>query len=298
MFFIHGGGFSTGAGGEELYGPDFLLDEDVILVAGNYRLSALGFLSTFTEEFSGNYGLKDQVLMMKWVQQNIAAFGGDPRRVTIFGESAGAGSVGYHLLSPMSKGLFQQAALHSGSAFENWSNVSHAQSLQFAEKMFKAVGCEYSSGNYKATLACMRQKDVQELTTVLQQFMTLGEHPLVVFGPVKEVNSKTPFITEVDYVKETNGNDVPIIIGVTANEGALFMGMISAKEELMTQLENNFEALIPSLTFLFDRFENEAMKEKLQLTKKKFFNGANFNFATHKLELMEVSLSLIVFLFC
>lgn len=93
MLFIHGGGFTSGSGHEMLYGPEFLLEEDIILVTGNYRLSALGFMSTFTDEFTGNYGMKDQVLMLKWIQQNIAHFGGNPSKVTLFGESAGAASV-------------------------------------------------------------------------------------------------------------------------------------------------------------------------------------------------------------
>lgn len=123
MFYIHGGGFSLGNGGQVLFGPEFLLEEDVILVAGNYRLGALGFLTTFTDDFPGNNGLKDQALMLQWVRENIAQFGGDPNRVTIFGESAGAGSAGYHMLSPKTKALFHGAILQSGTPFEHWSNI-------------------------------------------------------------------------------------------------------------------------------------------------------------------------------
>lgn len=78
MVWIHGGGFVAGAGA--LTGPDFFLDEDVILVAPNYRLGPLGFLSTEDENCPGNFGLKDQVLALKWVQENIKQFGGDPER--------------------------------------------------------------------------------------------------------------------------------------------------------------------------------------------------------------------------
>lgn len=80
MFFIHGGGFVSGGGIARGYGPAYLLDKDVILVAINYRLGILGFLSTEDENCPGNFGLKDQVLALKWVRNNIRRFGGDPER--------------------------------------------------------------------------------------------------------------------------------------------------------------------------------------------------------------------------
>jgi len=128
MVRFHGGGFTTGSGNTELYGPDFLVGEDIVLVTVNYRLGVLGkayhskvryslfrdlqealligFLCV-EEPFDGcgNAGLKDQVAALRWVQRNISNFGGDPHRVTISGESAGGASVHYHILSPMSRGL-------------------------------------------------------------------------------------------------------------------------------------------------------------------------------------------------
>lgn len=79
----------TGHGGISLYGPDYILEEDVVLVTGNYRLGPLGFLSSEDKECSGNFGMKDQVLMLQWVRMNIDKFGGDANSVTIFGNSAG-----------------------------------------------------------------------------------------------------------------------------------------------------------------------------------------------------------------
>jgi carboxylesterase type B len=87
MVYFHGGSFWTGHGGVSEHGPDYLLDTDVILVVGNYRLGVLGFLSTEDESSPGNYGLKDQVMMLKWVNENIESFGGDKSLVTIFGQS-------------------------------------------------------------------------------------------------------------------------------------------------------------------------------------------------------------------
>lgn len=89
LVWIHGGGWITGHGGISAAGPDYLLEHDVLLVTGNYRLGPLGFLSTEDKECPGNFGLKDQAAMLKWVRMNIDKFGGDSRSVTIFGNSAG-----------------------------------------------------------------------------------------------------------------------------------------------------------------------------------------------------------------
>lgn len=78
--FFHGGGFQCGSGIRPFYGPDHLLDHDVIYIGANFRLGPLGFLSTEQEDCPGNFGLKDQVLVLKWIQKNIKAFGGDPKR--------------------------------------------------------------------------------------------------------------------------------------------------------------------------------------------------------------------------
>ena len=123
MFFIHGGGFYSGSGNDDMYGPEFLVRKGVVLVTINYRLEVLGFLCLDTEEVPGNAGMKDQVAALEWVNNNISKFGGDPNNVTIFGESAGAASVGYHLVSPMSKGLFKRAICQSGAITCWWAKV-------------------------------------------------------------------------------------------------------------------------------------------------------------------------------
>lgn len=119
--FIHGGAFSSGSGSELIYDGGRMASGGVVVVTINYRLGALGFLATrgLLEEsgMTGNYGLLDQIQALKWVQENISAFGGDPKKVTIGGQSAGAYSVTALLLSPLAKGLFHQAIVESGSIF-------------------------------------------------------------------------------------------------------------------------------------------------------------------------------------
>lgn len=93
MFYIHGGAYGIGSGNDAMYGADLFVENRVILVTSNYRLGALGFLSLGLPEYSGNMGMKDQQLALKWTYDNIEQFGGDNERITIFGESAGKGNI-------------------------------------------------------------------------------------------------------------------------------------------------------------------------------------------------------------
>jgi para-nitrobenzyl esterase len=121
MVFIHGGSFIGGAGSQSEYDGANLANRGVVVATINYRLGVLGFLAhpdlsaESPRHTSGNYGLLDQMAALRWVRQNIAAFGGDPRNITVFGESAGASSIGYLLVAPDAKDLFDKAILESPS---------------------------------------------------------------------------------------------------------------------------------------------------------------------------------------
>jgi para-nitrobenzyl esterase len=123
MVWIHGGGFTAGTPAEQLYHAEWLASKGVVVVSVGYRLGVFGFLAhpalsaESDHRVSGNYGLLDMVAGLQWVQRNISAFGGDPRRVTIFGESAGAIAVSQLCASPLAKGLFQGAISESGGSF-------------------------------------------------------------------------------------------------------------------------------------------------------------------------------------
>lgn len=104
MFFIVGGGFNTDVSSFDRYGPDFFLDEDVVLVIPTFRVGALGFLSTGDEVLPGNYGIKDIVRALEWTQENIEYFGGDPDQVTLFGGSSGAITVSLLTLTDATDG--------------------------------------------------------------------------------------------------------------------------------------------------------------------------------------------------
>lgn len=130
MVWLHGGAFKTGSGNFPVTGPEYIIEENVILVTINYRLGALGFLCV-NKDAPGNAGIQDQILALKWVKRNIGAFGGDPEQVTIFGFSAGAVSVDILMLSPAAEGLFRSAISQSGSVLNPWSFVRNPKEQAF-----------------------------------------------------------------------------------------------------------------------------------------------------------------------
>lgn len=161
MVWIHGGAFVAGSGGPE-YDPSRLVAQGVVVVTINYRLGPLGFLAhrDLTDEQdggSGNYGLMDQQLALRWVQDNISTFGGDPNNVTIFGESAGGLSVLSHVVSPKAQGLFQRAIVQSGSYDAISRTLDEAE--QAGQDFVAAVGCD-SAGDIPQ---CLRELDVKTI---------------------------------------------------------------------------------------------------------------------------------------
>ena len=142
LVWIHGGAFTIGSGSQQIYDPRPLARRgDVVVVSINYRLGALGFLALGAEGTTANAGLLDQVSALRWVRDNIAAFGGDPRNVTIFGESAGGMSVGCLLGMPEAQGLFQRAIAMSGAAHAaNSRDVSAQVSAALCEQLEVAEG--------------------------------------------------------------------------------------------------------------------------------------------------------------
>ena len=147
LIYIHGGGFTGGCGHEKHFDGPVWPKKGIIGVTLNYRLGPMGFvcLPELKEEagFTGNYGLYDQLTAIKWVHDNIAAFGGDPENVTIMGQSAGAMSVQQHCLSPLSDGLFHRAVMSSGGGVSKvLSSAPAEKSYAFWQAAMKNAGCE------------------------------------------------------------------------------------------------------------------------------------------------------------
>lgn len=151
IFFIHGGGFEFGSSYDQ-GGPENLMDREVVVVTVNYRLGALGFLATGTEEVPGNAAMKDQILALKWVRNNIASFGGDPTRVTLTGLSAGAISATAHMVSPMSQGLFH--GLIGMSSTITVARPLSTHHLDIAQRTGRGLNCQVD--NIADMVACLR----------------------------------------------------------------------------------------------------------------------------------------------
>jgi len=145
MVWIYGGGFTSGAGSVEIYDGAALAQKGVVVVNANYRVGPFGFFAypgltaESAHHSSGNYGLLDQMAALRWVQRNIAAFGGDPRQVTIFGQSAGAESVWLLMQSPLAEGLFERAIIMSGPGVLPFRVITGGRSLASAEQEGQAV---------------------------------------------------------------------------------------------------------------------------------------------------------------
>ncbi|KAK8732251.1 hypothetical protein OTU49_006995, partial [Cherax quadricarinatus] len=233
MVFIHGGAFFCGSASE--FGPNALLNHDMVLVVIQYRLGVLGFLSTEDDTIPGNFGLLDQVLALQWVQRNIHHFGGDPQKVTIFGESAGAASVSYHLLSPKSRGLYSQAIMQSGSALNPWAHGKSRRDL--ALHVGRTVGCGKLEDSHDL-LGCLQQANAEKLTSILSDFIVFHWFPLVSMGPRVDGD----FLVEepAKTLKEGRQNNVPIISGVTTDEAAMFSIEIAGNESVLASLKEKF----------------------------------------------------------
>lgn len=238
MVWIHGGGFVTGSGDVDFYGPEYLMDQQVVLVTINYRLGPFGFLTTADADAPGNYGLHDQVLALEWVQANIAAFGGDQHQVTIFGESAGGSSVGLLVLSPRARGLFARAISQSGASFCNFA-ASGQQQGAMAVKQAKMLDCP--AGTSREIMGCLRRTPARE---ILKSIGTIwSEDPVHVlprmYRPRVDLESRMPFLPADPYRTLQNGdfNTVPWMMGMTADEGAFFVNSLLNNPAAVAVLE-------------------------------------------------------------
>ncbi|XP_069690788.1 juvenile hormone esterase-like [Periplaneta americana] len=245
MVYVHGGGFFSGTGASFLWGPRFLLDKDVVLVTFNYRVGALGFLSTGDNAAPGNYGLKDQVAALQWVRANIAALGGDPLCVTLFGQSAGGAAVHYHMLSPLSGGLFHRAISQSGTALDAWAWP--ADSLALARRQAMFVGCD-PDVDTATMVKCLRQVDVTTLVDSGDKFKFWSVDPLDVFGPVVEQGSNAFLTGDPFYLLKTGQfHRVPWMTGVVTDEGIVRGLPILKNATLLEDLNQHLHVLGPRL---------------------------------------------------
>ncbi|KAK1130322.1 hypothetical protein K0M31_018458 [Melipona bicolor] len=222
MIFIHPGGFYSFSGQSANFGPQYLLDKDIVLVTINYRLGILGFLNTGDSLVPGNMGLKDQVLAFQWVQRNIAAFGGNPNSVTLCGYGAGSFSIMLHMVSPMSANLFHRAIAMSSSAIkpEVYSGISQHGQLELVEKQARLLDCPTDSTS--SMISCFRSKPAENFTDTLSSLFDWNGFPILLWLPAiePEVLGIERFLTDQPYnlIKKGKFHQVPLILGVTEDE--------------------------------------------------------------------------------
>lgn len=198
MVWIHGGAFTGGSGSVPIYNGAALAQRGVIVVTINYRVGVYGFLAdkelrAEAPAGCGNYGLLDQIAALRWVKENIAAFGGDPERVTVAGQSAGAASVHFLISSPMASGLFQQAIAESGSGMGG-RLPTRGEAEAGGERLKAAAGVH--------SVVDLRALSPDQLEAAAGK-ASLG------FAPV---------LDEAVVTSVANRNDVPVLTGMTANE--------------------------------------------------------------------------------
>jgi len=216
MVWIHGGALTRGSGSNRVYDGTAFAKKGVVLVTLNYRVGPLGYLAhpeltaESPQHSSGNYGVLDQIAALKWVQKNIAAFGGDPNRVTIFGESAGSWSVNTLVASPLAKGLFQRAIGESGGTFGPGTYLKEDRNaMPSAEKIGVAFARAAGADSIKALRAVPAEKiiDVFNNDPEGRKFRTQPN----VDGWVLPDEIRNIFA-------KGKQNDVPVIVGSNANE--------------------------------------------------------------------------------
>ncbi|XP_045452443.1 esterase FE4-like isoform X2 [Melitaea cinxia] len=224
-----------------LYSYKELILEGLVVVTMNYRLSIFGFLCLGVPEAPGNAGLKDVVLGLKWIQANIAAFGGDPNKVTLLGHGSGGAMVDLMTMSPLAKGLFHNVMVLSGSALAPWAIAYDP--IGYATKL--GAKLEYTRKNPSELAKLLSTTDINVLSSVLSDSVFYNNTPL--FAPCIEnakLNPNETFLSEAPIKLLRSGNyiDVPYVAGFTDREGT-----IRAKE---AALEN----WLPTMNVKFENF--------------------------------------------
>lgn len=265
MVYIHGGAFMSGAGFYNLY-TSLVRTEKVIVVTFNYRLGVPGYLCLGTEDVPGNAASKDQVALLRWVNRNIASFGGNPNDVTIAGCSSGGGSVEYLTLSPMATGLFKKVITESGAVFGTTGPQSnpmenakiYARQLNFTEvDDLNALEAFYKNATYELLLSKYDFIGAQ----------TYGSSILVAPCVERETGEER-FLTDtpLNIIKSGNYTKLPLLYGHAEMDGLIRIGEFDLIKNLMNE---SFSDFIPDDL----HFDNDTQKGEFAARVKQFYFG-------------------------
>jgi para-nitrobenzyl esterase len=236
--FIHGGGFAAGSGSSPIYDGTSFAKKNVVMVTINYRLGAFGFFAS-QETFkrygtTGNWGLLDQIKALEWVRDNIAAFGGDPDRITIGGESAGSFSVSALVVSPLAKGLFRGVIMESGSIL-SLPQLSHYArgDLQKSIEASSVLSSIFEAGDDADGLTKMRKAEAEVLARLCPMGNDQTLTPPFLLAPVFDgkVIPKSPLDAIASGVVGVN-----FLVGFNNDEGSLFVSDDADESKWKTQI--------------------------------------------------------------
>ncbi|XP_065220403.1 venom carboxylesterase-6-like [Planococcus citri] len=273
MVCIHGGAFFRGDSADCF--PHYFMDEEIVVVTFNYRLGILGFLSTADEVLPGNYGIKDQVAVLRWVKKNIKNFGGDANRVTIFGQSAGGASVHLHMYSPLSKGLFHRAISQSGSATVPWAVAPAAMARNKTFTLAQLTGCPLTC--VQDLVLCLKKLPGEDLVQMFPKFFMWHYVPLVSFSVVVEPELEGAFLTKKPEFGEEL-HQVPWITGITSGEGAFAVAeFLSNGGGGIKEFNVDYVRLMPSIFFFDYNVEKDFQHDLSQIIKEEYFQNLEIN---------------------
>jgi len=265
MVYIHGGAFITGGGSSTTFGPTFLLENDVVVVSMNYRLGALGFMATADKAISGNMGIKDQTMALKWVKENIANFGGDPTKVTIFGDDAGGASVSIHMMSEESNGLFANAIVNGGNVLGDIFFQTNPQ--EAAVELASRLDCTSEKG--EDILRCLSTQTQQAIVGKQNEMATFFSFPRW-WAPT--VDGKVLTDTPLNLLTQGKFAKVPLMVGQTKDAGAFYYRLTLNTFNGGNYDDNFVDHKLPRMLPVISSFNTKLYPITRQVRKRYFVN--------------------------
>ena len=227
LVWIYGGGYMSGTSTLDVYNPELVVaTSDVIVASMQYRVGAFGFLylapalkDTDSGFAVGNMGLWDQALAIQWIKDNAHAFGGDPELVTLFGESAGAGAVSIHLLSPVTRGLARRGIMQSGTLNAPWSYMTGEKAFSVGKTLINDIRCNASrlsdESMHSKLIACLSKADAKDVST--QQWNSYWG--ILGFPSAPTIDGVLVPKHPMEMLKDDVPEDIEIMIGSNQDEG-------------------------------------------------------------------------------
>ncbi|XP_045518225.1 venom carboxylesterase-6-like isoform X2 [Pieris brassicae] len=278
LVFIHGGAFMFGTG--NIYGPQRIMDWNMVVVTINYRLGPLGFLSTGDNVVPGNAGLKDQNLALIWVKNNIRYFGGNTDNIVLFGNSAGSSSVHYHLLSRRSRDKFHRGIMSSGSALAPWAQQTKPD--KNARTLAELVGCP--SDNNVEMVKCFRSRPADVIVSAQGDMLGWRAQLFTPFTPVVEPECSHAFIDRHPYLGTQEGSfqKLPLLITTTSEEGLYPAAIFQSNATLLPELEARWPELSSIIFNYYDTLPKYRRDEVASKIKEFYINNRAINQNTYE----------------